>query len=181
MRAFSAFQLSSARFRERARGYAVSTLQAAEFLSICEAIRIIRESTSVWRELVSRECNDIDTPSIKPRAYVNQLLRSRRIYRLDCIAKCKCESKTHLIYLLLLLLLNSCVLYSRSYSLLQTICYPRPRTAPSAISEAELPVESPSTFTSEYCMKKVSCNFEKEWHARSCLALNYRFAIVCRP
>ena len=113
-------------------------------------IDIIRESISVWRELVSRECNEIDMPSVKPRAYVNQLLRSRKIYRLGCIAKCKCESKTHLIYLLLLLLLNSCVLYSRSYSLLQEICYPRPRITPSAISEAELPIEGPSTFAAHY-------------------------------
>ena len=117
-------------------------------------IRIIRESISVWRELVSRECNEIDTPSVKPRAYINQLLRSHRIYRLGCIANCKCESKTHLIYLLLLLLLNSCVLYSRSYSLLQEICYPRPRTTPSAISEAELPVEGPSTFAAHYNIVK---------------------------
>ena len=49
--------------------------------------------------------------------------------------------------LVIFAIVDSCVLYCRLYSLLQTIRYPRPRTALSAISEAELPVESPSTFT----------------------------------
>ena len=49
--------------------------------------------------------------------------------------------------LVIFAIISLCVLYCRYYSLLQTILYPRPRTAPSAIFEAELPVESPSTFT----------------------------------
>ncbi|EGI66613.1 hypothetical protein G5I_04853 [Acromyrmex echinatior] len=47
IRAFSASQLSGARFRERARGHAVSTLQAAEFLSIRGAMKYERVARSL--------------------------------------------------------------------------------------------------------------------------------------
>ena len=36
---------------------------------------------------------------------MNPLSRSSRAYRLDCVARCKCKSKTYLVYLLFLLLL----------------------------------------------------------------------------
>ena len=71
IRAFSASQLSGARPRERARGHAVSTLPSLPnplVLLRRNLVCIIRENIPVWRELVSREFNEVDMPSVKPRS-----------------------------------------------------------------------------------------------------------------
>ena len=66
---FSEPRLNGAKPREHARGHAVSTLQSLPnsvvFSRRRSLVRIIRESIPGWRELVSRESNEIDTSSVK--------------------------------------------------------------------------------------------------------------------